>query len=364
MIRIRRGKVEEILEQSDGVTTVIVLVEGRREKAINYDFLTGPLHKGQDIILNTTAVHLGLGTGGAHFVIFAEGNDLLDPDPRGHIMKLRYTPLQVKCFCDEEEGSPYRQAIMDFHGLCGMPVVILELHSMVAPACAAIKLGSKGKAKVAYLMTDGGALPITYSRTVRDLRAKGLIDTTITAGHAFGGEHEAVNVHSGLAIAKSAAKADVTVVAMGPGIVGTGTKYGFTGVEQGETANAVHAMGGIPLLAPRISFADPRKRHVGVSHHTITILKDITLVRVILCLPILDGPKRQMVFAALQNEGLLDKHQVIEEDGAPALEFLRENGVELSTMGRKVSEDREFFLASAAAGFHAVRILSQRLQQI
>ncbi|HHY46671.1 MAG TPA: DUF3866 family protein [Firmicutes bacterium] len=358
MIRIRRGKVLRIIERREGITIARVEVEGREETAVNYDSVTGPITPGQEVVLNTTAVRLGLGSGGMHFVMYAEGNDNIDPGPQGHIMKLRYTPYQVKCLCDEEQGSPHHKEVEEFDGLHGMPVVIGEIHSMLAPACSGLKVGTGGKARVAYLMTDGGALPIAFSKTVGVLLRHGLLDTTITAGHAFGGHHEAVNVHSGLVIARSVAKADAVVVSMGPGIAGTGTRYGFSGIEQGEVANAVLALGGTPVLIPRISFADSRERHRGVSHHTLTVLSEIVTGRSIVCVPRMREDYRREVLGQLEKHGIAARHEIVEQDGEPALKALEELGVELSTMGRDSVADREFFLASGAAGLYAATLLA------
>ena len=81
-------------------------------------------------------------------------------------------------------------------------------------------------------MTDGAALPIYLSKNVDTLKKKGLIDNTITIGSAFGGDYECINIYTALITAKEVLKADVVFVSMGPGIAGTGTKYGFTGIEQ------------------------------------------------------------------------------------------------------------------------------------
>jgi hypothetical protein len=92
--------------------------------------------------------------------------------------------------------------------------------------------------KAAYVMTDGAALPMQFSQAVNWLKEQGIIHGTVTVGHAFGGELEAVNIYSGLLAAYEAFHPDVIIVTMGPGIVGTGTKWGFTGVEQGMVLNA------------------------------------------------------------------------------------------------------------------------------
>ena len=58
-------------------------------------------------------------------------------------------------------------------------------------------------------------MPLALSDLVATLRDRGLLDVTITAGHAFGGDYEAVSVYSALAVAKYVANADIAIVAMG-----------------------------------------------------------------------------------------------------------------------------------------------------
>src|SRR6185369_1894245 len=93
---------------------------------------------------------------------------------------------------------------------------------------------------------------------------------TVTAGQTFGGDLEAPNVHSGLLAARHALGADIAVVTQGPGNLGTGTAWGFSGVAVGEAVNAAAILGGRPVGSLRISAADPRSRHHGVSHHSLT----------------------------------------------------------------------------------------------
>lgn len=209
--------------------------------------------------------------------------------------------------------------------------------------------------KVAYVMTDGAALPIQMSRTVAELKEKGLIDATVTVGHAFGGDYETVNIYTGLIAAKEVAGADVIIVVMGPGIVGTGTRFGFTGVEQGEIINAVNILGGKPIAIPRISFADSRERHKGVSHHTITVLTKIAITRCTVVIPVLDPVKGNFIESQLLKSGALLEHDVVTENGEPAIFYLMEKGIVVNTMGRNLSQDREFFLAAGAAGAAACK---------
>ena len=356
MIRARRGEVLEIRERHDGLTRLVVAVEGRQERAVNFDALTGVPAVGDEVLLNTTAVRLGLGTGGEHFVMANLSRPEVDMPEGGHIMKLRYTPSQVKVLAAEESASPHRQAIEAFESLDGMVVVAGSLHSMLAPIAAGIRAEAPD-ARIAYVMTDGGALPLALSDTVRAAKSTGLVRTTITTGHAFGGDYEAVNVHSGLVAAKQAADADAAIVLMGPGGVGTGTTYGFTGIELGEIVNAVHCLGGRPVAALRLSFADARPRHRGISHHTRTALSAVALAAADVAVPVLGGSARETVWDALRESGIAEKHTLHEIDGEPALRVLVELGIEPRTMGRGVPDDREFFLAAGSAGVLAGRML-------
>jgi len=358
MIRARRGSVTRVTRLPSGALEAEVVCEGRNGVAICYPELIGPVAPGDSVILNTDAVELGLGTGGYHFVIWVEGREGLgDTEGPGHIIKMRYTPIQVSCLSVEEEGSGYHKALREFTSIRGVPVVACELHSMLAPVAAGIKEISGDKARIAYVMTDGGALPLTFSRLVQDLRDKALIDTVITCGHAFGGDLEAVNVYSALCVAKECAGADAAVVAMGPGQAGTGTRYGFSGIEQGQGINAAYSLGGIPVLVPRISFSDARTRHRGVSHHTITVLEKIVLTRCIVVLPEIPLDRWNLIRGQLKTKNLGGRHVIVTENGSPALRRLQMDEIDVTTMGRTVREDPEFFLAPAACGVFAGKLV-------
>src|SRR5690606_2852096 len=123
-----------------------------------------------------------------------------------------------------EEQHPDLPATLD-----GMPVVACCLHSQV-PVVAVSLLAAAPQARVAYVMTDGAALPIALSDLVVDMVGNGLVAATITAGQAFGGDLEAVSVPSALLLARHVLGADAVIVGMGPGVVGTGTAFGTTAV--------------------------------------------------------------------------------------------------------------------------------------
>lgn len=352
------GRVTSVKSQRRDLTEVTVYIPGEgQQRAYNYDAMTGPVGVGDEVILNTTAVAKNLGTGGAHFVMANVSHPHHDMQETGHIMKMRYSPSQVKVLAAEEPGSPYAEAINHTTTLGQTPVVVGTLHSMLAPAAAGIKAATGGRARVVYVMTDGAALPLSLSNLVARLKDVGLIDATVTCGHAFGGDYETINIYTALLTAVAVAGADVVVVAMGPGIVGTASKYGFTGVEQGEIINAVNILGGRPVAIPRISFADPRRRHRGLSHHTVTALGQIALTPCTMVLPILADPEQtNLVQDQAHRTGLTQKHKIVSEEGQPALDELDRRGVVVTSMGRSPAADPAFFLAAGAAGIHATQL--------
>jgi hypothetical protein len=207
-------------------------------------------------------------------------------------------------------------------------------------------------------MSDAGALPLSWSDLVRELTDAGLIDVTCTYGHAFGGDIEAVNVYSGLAAAKVAGRADVVIAAMGPGGVGTGTKLGFSGIEQGQVLDAAGALQARPIACVRVSFDDARDRHRGISHHGITTLTLATTRRATVVLPALPGVPGDMLREQCERSGIDERHDVVEADGGPGVALLQERGIDPKTMGRPLSHSPEPFLAAAAAGAVAADTLT------
>jgi hypothetical protein len=353
------GTVVDVKEDLPGYTELLVEIEGERTPAINYGALTGPARIGDRVLLNVTAVELGLGTGGYHFVMANLSGGCTTASGPGHIMKLRYTPLQFKVPALEEENSPYRAALERCSSLAGMPVIAAPLHSLVAPAVAGVKVANPGL-KVAYVMTDGGALPLAFSRLVRRLKERGLLAAAITVGHAFGGDLEAVNLYSGLLAAKAVVRADAAVVAVGPGHVGTSSAWGFSGLQQGEAVNAAWVLGGRPVAVPRLSGADPRPRHLGLSHHTVTALGRVALAPALIALPVLPASLRDRVYRQIREAGLPDRHRVVSVDGRPALDLLEGEGIGTESMGRTREQDEVFFAAGGAAGILAARLVEPR----
>jgi len=357
LIRLRRGKVVDVRAERRGFVELAVLVEpeGTMNQALAYPELTGPVAPGDTVTLNTTAAHLGLGTGGFHLVVAVEGGAAVDLAHEGRVMKVRYTPVQAAVFAVEET---HRDALEASDGLAGTPVVAAPLHSMIAPIAAGAK--ASGDVRVVYVMTDGAALPGALSRLVPGLRDAELLDGFITCGQAFGGEVEAVTLWTGLLAAKEVLEADVIVVADGPGNLGTDTTWGVSALASGHALNAAEALGGLPVAALRVSFADPRERHRAVSHHSLTILEHVCTARANVAVPVLeDDEQRDAVWVALRGRKLEDKHQLVEVDGRPALSKLEELGFEVKSMGRTPKDDPAFFLAAGAAGVLAGRMAAE-----
>lgn len=343
----------------------MVTVEGRDVRALAYPALVGAPRVGDRVLLNTTALDLRLGTGGYAFVVAIP--DRLPPDPQlnGHIVKSRYTPIQATVASVDEQGSPHHEALRDASSVDGMPVVVADLHSALPAVLAGFfsrtddpgSAASSPRPRVAYVMTDGGALPAWFSRTVAGLSAAGWLAGTVTTGQSFGGDLEAVTVHTGLLAARHVLAADAAVVAQGPGNLGTGTRWGFSGVAAGEAVNAIAALGGRPVASLRLSDADPRSRHQGLSHHSLTAYGKVALAAADVVVPALPGPFGRRI--AAQAAPLGSRHRLVTAGIEGLEEALRACPVPLSTMGRALDEDLAYFLAAAAAGRHAASLAAR-----
>jgi hypothetical protein len=222
-------------------------------------------------------------------------------------------------------------------------VVACSLHSQVGVVAAVLR-ALRPAARIAYVMTDGAALPLALSDLMFELRSRGIVDGTVTAGHAFGGDLEAVTVASGLALARHVLEADVAVVGMGPGVVGTGSALGTTAVEVAGILDTAAALGGRGALCVRASGADPRDRHRGVSHHTATALR---LLRSSPTLPL----PASLADALADAPGV----EVVEPPDVAAI--LAEQDVRITSMGRGPADDPPFYAAAGAAAAWAATLL-------
>ncbi|QSB12683.1 DUF3866 family protein [Natronosporangium hydrolyticum] len=357
-VRWRAGLVVDRGRSWRGAQEVTVTLTARDQtdppqvRALAYPSLVGDPQPGDRVLLNTGALALGLGTGGYALVVAIP--ERLPPDeplPQGygHLVKARYTPLQAIVGGVDEPDSPHHQTLADADDLAGLPVVTADLHSALPAVLAGIHADDP-TAKVAYLMSDGGALPAWFSRTL-DVLADALAGV-VTVGQAFGGDLEAASLHTGLLGARHVLGADVAIVSQGPGNLGTGTRWGFSGVATGEAVNAAAALGGAPIGALRLSGADPRPRHRGVSHHSLTAYGRVALARADLAIPAGLAPEFASAVATALKP-LADRHRLVTVPTEGLLAALRASPATLSSMGRGLAEDEPYFLAAAAAGRHA-----------
>jgi len=302
--------------------------------------LIGPVGLGDRVVVNTTAVELGLGTGGWHVVHWNLSRHSWSHSGAGTVMKLRYTSLQADVGASEE--VPGYQAP---DGLGGVPVVACALHSQVGCVVAAMAWALPGT-RVVYVMTDDAALPMALSDLVADLSDADLLVSTVTCGQAFGGHHEAVTLHSALEVAVAGAGAQVVVVGPGPGGVGTSSRLGFGGLEVAAVVDAAARLGGQPVVAVRYSDADQRERHHGVSQHTLAAL----------------WVAERPALVALPRGGEWpdaadQRHHFVEVDVPDMGEVLAGLGLEVTTMGRGPKADPGFFQHAGAAGMAAAGLL-------
>lgn len=337
MPSFRSGSVVEITSERPGLQRIRVSFDPAEDsqRAYNLSGLTGDVRVGDRVVCNVTAVALGLGTGGWHVVHWNLANANLELPGGGHIMKLRYTSLQADVGTAEEHDDSIG---ID---LGGIPVVACSLHSQVGVVAAAFAT-MRPHRRLAYVMTDGAALPLALSDLVHDLMERGLLCGTVTAGHAFGGTHEAVNVPSALTVARSLLGADAIVVGMGPGVVGTGTTLGNTALELTDIVHAAATLNGRAIACLRASSADERTRHRGLSHHTVTALRH---VRPDTPLTIAAPRGYNVDMSALSTIGPIGEVDV-PDVGA----MLSAYDLTITTMGRKPADDATFFSFAAAAG--------------
>jgi hypothetical protein len=322
----------------------VELDSGRRAYVLTQ--LIGPVRVGDPVVVNTTAVELGLGTGGWDVVHWNLARKDWSEPGGGHVLKLRYTSLQADTGVAEEHsgesdesgqaGGPTGSQAGD---LGGIPVVACDLHSQVACVARGFASASGGHRRLVYVMTDSAALPLALSDVVAAERQTGVLSATVTCGQAFGGDFEAVNLHSGLLVARGRAEADAIVVGPGPGVVGTASPFGFSGLEVATVVDAAARLGGRPVVALRVSSADARHRHKGISHHTRTALA-LAAHRAMLAVP--GGEPAP--------DDLGEVHAVDVDDVV---------GRGLSSMGRTPEEDPQFFRYALAAGVLAAQLVAK-----
>jgi hypothetical protein len=326
VLSLRRGVVTAVTEREERL--VRLEVDGR--PCVAYPRLTGAVALGDEVIVNVQAVALGLGSGGFDVLHANLTRGLgLQAQPGAHVMKLPYTSLQHAVRHGEEDGGGRSD-------LGALPVVCCSLHSQVAPVFAGLGRGRR----IAYVQLAGGALPVSLSDTVRALRARGLLETSVAVGACIDGDIACVSTAAALLWA-AGQRFDAVVCAIGPGIVGTASPWGHGGLAAAEALVTARTLGGDPVLAVRYSERDERERHQGISHHTRAVLT-------------LAGEARVGWPSDLAEPEGLDDVTAVEIDGwREACE-----GLPLSHMGRGPDDDPWFFATAFAAGKLAHALLA------
>ena len=338
MLKLRRGVVVEA-EAPEPWQRLTVEVDGEERPACADTALVGAAVVGDEVIVNTEAIDLRLGSGGAD-VVHVNLTRGLDGKgvPGAHVMKLNYSSLQHAVL--PVEGRDLRTPL-------GKPVAVFQLHGQLAPLAWALSR-TRPLVRVGYVQTAGGALPGAMSDTVRQLLTRGLLAGHTTAGPAYGGRQEAITTAGALHDGLAEEGWDLALAGPGPGILGSASALGPGGLTALDSAHAALALGCPTVLTARMSSGDPRERHRGLSHHTRTVLE--LLLRPV-TLPV---PQGIGVFAEMDGIGAaLDAaraagHEIVE--GAADVEGYRASGLPTRTMGRTLDEDRLFFSAALAAG--------------
>jgi hypothetical protein len=383
MLKLRRAIVLDAgPSRSGGEQDLVIELDGLRRPAIADVALVGRSEVGDDLVVNVQALDLGLGSGGFDIVHVnlsrgLQSEEELDParSTRQNVMKLNYTSLQHTVEPVEEQmksglhappngvgdGAVPAQPI----GSLPRPVAVLALHGQLAAVAWAFAQSSPD-ARLGYVQTAGGALPGGHSRIVRSLRERGLLAGHLTAGAAFGGEGEAITTVGALHHGLRDLGWNAAICGPGPGIVGSSSPLGHGGMFALDSAHGALALGAPTLLVARMSSADPRARHRGISHHTLTVL-DLLLEPVTVALP---AGMRSPVGADLRAGlgavfgGALPSRPALELDVERPARITRHDwrramvdlpayaAADLSgeTMGRGLAQDPLFFGAALAAG--------------
>jgi len=160
MSSFHRATVTDVEARGKGICEASLEFEdGGTGRGLVLEQLVGEVSPGDLVVANTTAVDLGLGSGGYHFVLWNLANRSVDTHGSGHIMKLRYTPLQFNVEAAEEslgiEADGFSKVLE------GIPVVTGSLHSQLLAATLAY-CDARPDGRLVYVMTDGGALPAAF----------------------------------------------------------------------------------------------------------------------------------------------------------------------------------------------------------
>ena len=210
---------------------------------------SGTPEPGDRVLLNVSALERGLGTGRLRLVVAlpgpAAGRPARGAGARGQ------GPLHAAAV----DGPRRRRAGEPApRRCCATPTTSPGCRSSsptCTPPCRRCWPGCATGAprrRVAYVMTDGGALPLASPARSPALRDAGLARRDASrSGRRSAATSRRSTCTPACSPRATSCGADVAVVAQGPGNLGTGTRWGFSGTSAGEAVNAAATLGGRPV---------------------------------------------------------------------------------------------------------------------
>lgn len=339
MPRFARLRATEVRDVRSGLQRM-TLSDGSEAYALTD--LCGPVKTGDEVLVNVTALELGLGSGGAHVVHTNLSTPYGGAEPSGRVMKARYLAEQLPVDTFEEAAGPAPDdlGVPALPSLAGTRVVLCVLHSHALALAAAVH-DATGEAP-GYVMSDGGALPFVLSDLAAACLDRGVIATAVSAGQAFGAPIEAVTVASGVA-ALALRHINSVVIAPGPGHLGTASPLGFSALDLVGHAAVLDALGASTALAARASSTDERARHCGVSHHT-RAMASLAPERTVVPVPLRHATGDTAWVEALGQ-------RAVDVEPIAVSEVLARSGLDVTSMGRPLEHDHQAceWLGAAAA---------------
>src|SRR5690606_2849159 len=152
--RLKRGVVVDL-------DPLVVDIDGNRRPAWADIGKVGPVALGDEVVVNVSAVDLGLGSGGFDIVhVNLTAGLAAEPVSDAHVMKLNYTSLQLRVEPVELAADAPRAG----RGVA----VVASPHGQLAPIAWAAK-ETRPDLRLGYVQVAGGALPGGFSRDVRRL---------------------------------------------------------------------------------------------------------------------------------------------------------------------------------------------------
>ncbi len=262
MLKLRRG----VVISSD---PLIVEVDGEERPAWADRSLVGEAAEGDEVIVNTEALDLGLGSGGFDVVHVNLTRGLGGGgtgERAGDEAQLHVAPARGRAGRGASRGGG--AARMQLHRPCSS----CRSTATWRPPCWAAAQASPGLRRRLRAERRRRASGRAVARRRRASRAR-------AAGRA---RHRRARVRrrargdqpgGGARRRRRRLGWEAIVCGPGPGILGSATVYGHGGLAALDSAHAALALGLPTLLSPRLSGADPRPRHRGLSHHTASVLE-------------------------------------------------------------------------------------------